>query len=197
MFSFCVLPIRGAATFSKNQQEGGDTERHSLRWREELKRIIQELMLRQKILQLNREERTMRTIFFAAVIVTFLASSGYTQMGGGMMGEEKGEAGKGQMMQQQGMTQQTGMMDQNQMMGSMMNMTGSMSGMMGDLSGMMKNMTPERMEGMSGLMKDMSKQMTEMSVIMEKGTATEQEMKKLNESMQKMQKTMSGWGNKK
>ncbi len=94
----------------------------------------------------------MKGIISAFLAVILLASFSYAQMGGGMMGGQKGE-----MMEQKGMTgqqqmmQQKGMMDQQQMMDGMMDMMHQMSTMMGDMSGMMKDMPVDRMKKMSEL----------------------------------------------
>jgi hypothetical protein len=60
-----------------------------------------------------------------------------------------------------------------------------------NISAMIKDMPKENMLNMSALMRDMSIEMSKMSEIVDKGTATDEEMKTMHERMTKMQKTFS------
>jgi F0F1-type ATP synthase alpha subunit len=124
-------------------------------------------------------------------IMIFLLSISYSfaQMGSDMMEGQQGQMGQGQMME--------GMMGQEQMMGSMMNMMHQMQGMMGDMSEMMKDMPMNDAKAMADIMQDMSKNMMNMSNMMHRGTVSEKEMNKLQDSMKHLQDRMSRMGTKK
>src|SRR3989304_6137435 len=115
----------------------------------------------------------MKRIFLTGICILVFAlivSNSHAQTGG-MMGDQKGEMEKSQMMEQKGM------MDQSKTMESMMDMTKQMSEMMKKMSGMMKDMSSDKsMKRMSKMMKDMSKQMMEMSKVMEKGIVSKLKM---------------------
>jgi hypothetical protein len=149
--------------------------------------ILEEMLCRLK--SKNQKEERMKRLIFVSLILGLFVSFAYAQMGS-MMGDQKGEAGKGQMMMQKGM------MEHGQLIGSMTDMTGQISDMMGKMSGMMKNMSPDRMKTMSTMMKDMSRQMMEMSKVMKKGTTSQKEMNMLQNKMTRMQKELSGMGMK-
>jgi len=126
----------------------------------------------------------MKRIFTAMILILGLFSAyTYAQMGHGMMrdtdkGMEHGEMmGKGHMM--------------GKMMKGMMGMTHKMSEIMNNMAEMMsKDMTEERMHKMSGIMKDMCAEMAKMSEMMDKGMATEEEMKAMHDRMSKIHKKM-------
>jgi hypothetical protein len=125
-----------------------------------------------------------------SVVLLFTVNFGFAQMGSqgmseSMMVSQKGEMGKSQMMQK-------GMMNKEQMMTSMLNTMNQMSKILGNLPSKMKNIRADKMKTMSGLMKDMSTQMMEISRIMAKGSATENEMRALQDNAAQMQIRMTG-----
>jgi hypothetical protein len=94
---------------------------------------------------------------------------------------------KGQTMEQNGML---GTKEMNDRIAGMMR---HMAEMMGKMPNMIKEeMPPPDIRGARfEIMKDLAKQMLEMSKIMEIGTATEKEMKSLQDRMVDMEKKMS------
>ncbi len=128
----------------------------------------------------------MKKIFVIGTMFALLltAAYGFAEMGGGQKGQMGGME-KGQM------NGHDGMMEHGQMMSGMMDMSKQMSDMMGNVSGMMNNMPRDRMKHMAPLMNQMSGQMMEMSKMMDKGTMTEKDMKKLREHMGKLQNMMT------
>ncbi len=131
------------------------------------------------------------------LLMAFTVTYGFAQMGGGhgggMMGGQheqpssmQGEMGKGQMMEHKGM------MEHGQMMNGMVDMMQQMSGMMHDMEENMGNMPKEKMLNMSKMMKEMSSHMVKMSGIMEKGMATEKDMKMLHDEMMRMENVRDG-----
>ncbi|MGZ6250234.1 MAG: hypothetical protein ACXWMC_11520 [Syntrophales bacterium] len=117
----------------------------------------------------------MKKLLLIALVLGLFTSYSYAQMSGQ----------KGQMMEQKGM------MGQGQMMSNMMGMTNQMSEMMGKMSNMMKDMPAGNTKQMSELMKEMSRQMMDMSKMTGKSTASEKEMKGLQDRMMQMQKKIS------
>lgn len=120
----------------------------------------------------------MKKIFVIGTMFALLltAAYGFAEMGRGQKGQMSGHEG---------------MMEHGQMMSGMMDMSKQMSDMMGNVSGMMNNMPRDRMKHMAPLMKQMSGHMMEMSKMMDKGTMTEKDMKKLREHMGKLQNMMT------
>jgi len=116
----------------------------------------------------------MKKILLIGLILGLLASYSYGQMAG-----------------------QKGMMGQGQMMNNMMGMTNQMSETMGKMSNMMKNMPAGNMKEISEIMKGMSQQMMDMSKMMGKGTASEKDMKNLQDKMMQMQNKISEFEKKK
>ncbi len=131
-----------------------------------------------------------KNILTIIILVTaFTVTYGFAQMGGmggGMMGGQGHEPDKGQPMEHKGM------MEHGQMMNDMVDMMHQMSGMMHDMGENMGDMPKEKMLNMSIMMKEMSSHMGKMSVIMEKGMATEKDMKMLHDEMMRMEKEMPG-----
>ena len=128
----------------------------------------------------------MKRIFLITILIMgLIVAHSFAQMGGGMMGGQKGRMGGGMMGGQQGqMMEHKSMMSHGEMMSNMMDMTNQMSGMM-------KDMPKEHMRKMSAMMRDMSKEMVEMSKIMEGGMASEKEMKKMHDRMIEMRNRIS------
>jgi len=138
----------------------------------------------------------MKRIFLITILIAGLAAAyGFAQMGGGMMGGEKGqhESMMSGEQSQSGheMMQHKGMMSHGDMTVGMMDMTNQMSGMMGSMSAMMRDMPKENMKKMSGLMKDMCSEMTKLSGMMDSGMTTDTEMNRMHERMEDMQKRIS------
>ena len=126
----------------------------------------------------KKEETKMKKLFLISLILGLFVSYGYSQTAG-----QKSETGKGMMGGQKG-----------QMMDNMDNMKGmmdQMSGMMTGMPEMMKQMSPEKRKTMSEMMKGMSQQMMDMSKMMDKGTASDKDMKMMQDKMMQMQKKMS------
>lgn len=134
----------------------------------------------------------MKKIFVIGTMFALLltAAYGFAEMGSGQKGQ-MGNMEKGQMSGHQGM------MEHDQMMGGMMDMSKQMSDMMGKASDMMNNMPKDRMKHMAPFMHKMSGQMMEMSKMMEKGTMSETDMKKLKDHMGKLQNMMTDLEKKK
>lgn len=113
----------------------------------------------------------MKKIFSISIVILALvlsASLGFAQMGGGMMGEQKGEMKKPGMMMEEGMTpMMKQMMGQGMMMKDMMQM---MMDMMKMQKKMMMGMKPddkkEQMMEMDKMMENMTRMMSEMRLMM-------------------------------
>ncbi|MDH4231742.1 MAG: DUF4175 domain-containing protein [Nitrospirota bacterium] len=115
-----------------------------------------------------------RTSFTVVCILAliFIAPSSFAQMGGGMMGEQKGMV-KGQMMSKD-------------MMHDMSEMMKQMNGMMQKLSHPMEHMTiteHSQMQRMGQIMRNMASEMNEMATHMEKGSVDRPTVKKIQERM--------------
>ncbi len=128
----------------------------------------------------------MKRIFVITILIIGLAAAySFAQMGHGMMRGTEEEMGQGHMM------------EQGHMMGSMMGVTQDMSvmmrrmsGMMGGISNMSREMSGDRMHNMSNMMRDMCREMSRMADFMDKGAATDEEMKAMRNRMMEMQKQM-------
>jgi hypothetical protein len=108
----------------------------------------------------------MRKLFLIGLILGLFTSYSYAQ--------------RGQMMEQEEMVNKmTGMMDQ-------------MSGMMARMPKMMTKVMPppDTREMIFEIMKDMSIQMMAMSRVMEKGTASDKEIKTMQDKMAQIEKRM-------
>jgi cob(I)alamin adenosyltransferase len=130
----------------------------------------------------------MKKLFLIGLILGLFTFYSYAQMTG-----QKGETSKGMMGEQEDhMTEQKGMMGQKEMMENMMSMMDQMSEMIGKIPKMLMKLTPppDIRETMFGIMKDMSLQMMDISKIMEKGEASEEEMKMMKDKMARIQKRM-------
>ncbi|NWG02797.1 MAG: hypothetical protein HXY44_08080 [Syntrophaceae bacterium] len=108
----------------------------------------------------------MRKLFLIGLILGLLTSYSY--------------AGKGEMM------------DQKEMMDKVREVMNQMSGIMARMPGMMRKVMPppDVREAMFEIMKDMSMQLMDISKMMEKGTASDKEMKMMQDRMVQMQKRM-------
>lgn len=133
-----------------------------------------------------------RIVIISVLIMALSAAYGFAQTGNYMMKGQGGGMMGGGTMQGGRMMQRGGMMEHGQMMNDVMRMTDRMSRMMGKLSGVMKDMPRDKMMEASGLMRDMSRQMLAMSRIMQRGNASNGEMKELQLRMREMQKKFSG-----
>jgi protein CpxP len=132
----------------------------------------------------------MKKLLLIGLTLGLLASFTYAQMGGGMMGGQKGEMGGGMMGGQQGQMG-SGMMQGQQMMGGMMQNINQMSGIMQKMSEVINKMDASRMNEMSGIMEDISKQMMNMSLMMKKGKVSQEEMQNLRREMMDTEKTLN------
>ncbi len=128
-----------------------------------------------------------RMLIISILILGLVATYSFAQMGHGMMRDEAGEMGRSHMM------------EHGNMMGDMMGITQDMSAMMrdmsemmGDMSKMSKDMSRDRMHKMSNMMREMCAEMNRMSDIMDKGMATEQEMRTMHNRMMEIQKQIKG-----
>jgi hypothetical protein len=108
----------------------------------------------------------MRKLFLIGLILGLFASYSYAQ--------------KGQMM------------EQKEMMENMVGMMDQMSGMMARMPKMLVRVMPppDVRKMMFEIIKEMSMQMMDMSKIMEKGTASDKEMKMMQDKMVQTQKKM-------
>ena len=117
----------------------------------------------------------MKMVLIIGLILGLFTFNGYAQMT-----SQKGGTGKGMIGQREMMDKMTGMMNQ-------------MSEMMGKMPNLMMRVAPppdtEKM--MFEIMKGMSQQIMDMSKIMERGTASEKEMKAMQEKMAQMHKRIS------
>jgi hypothetical protein len=141
------------------------------------------------LILINKGGSMKRIIILSSMIIGLTIGYGYAmEMGmmgnhgghGNMGGSEQtgmyemkdghqGQSGHGEMMQWQGMSHH------------MIPMMESVNGMTQRMSEIMeKDMTPEAMKEMSALMRDVSKEMGSMADLMQKGSATEEEMHKLH-----------------
>lgn len=93
---------------------------------------------------------------------------------------------------QMGLTQQEAMrerLEHGSAMHRLTLMTDIMSQAAGKISAKIRDIPAEKMRPMSGLMKDLADQAAEMSVIMEKGSASQEELMRLqNRTLQMLQK---------
>lgn len=118
------------------------------------------------------------TISICTMVLVFVISMAYAQMGGGKSGSMMG--GKGHM---------EGMLQGHDLKGGIMHQMGQMSRLMQQMRDMMaENSDAESMNKMSGIMKEMSEHIEEMSKIMKKGNASKEEMKILEDHNLNMQK---------
>lgn len=135
----------------------------------------------------------MKHVFLILILISGLvATYSFAQMGHGMMRDKTGEMGHSQMMDDKGH-----MMEHSKMMDDMMGMTHEMSEimhdmaeMMGEMSEMSRDMSREKMHKMSNIMRDMCAEMNKMPDMMDKGMATEEEMRMMHNRMMEMQKQM-------
>jgi len=136
----------------------------------------------------------MKRIFLIGICVLFLTlvvSFSYAQMGGGMMGGQKGEMGKSQMMEQKEM------MTPEETQKEMKEMADQMSEVMQKIARKMKDMTPDERKEMLKIMRDMSDQMHDMSMAMGEGWGKVHDMNRMKEEMKELQKRMAEMEGKK
>jgi hypothetical protein len=131
------------------------------------------------------------------LVIMLLSSYSHAQMGHGMMRGGDHMMGEQDMMGQQERRGDEQMMQDRHMMNNMMGMTQDMAIMMRQMSVIMENidepgssMSQERMGKMSMLMKDMSAEMDRISGLMQKGEASQDEMRDMQLSMIKLQERM-------
>jgi polyhydroxyalkanoate synthesis regulator phasin len=113
-------------------------------------------------------------------MLCFMASNSFAQMGHGMMREYGG--GQGMM---EHMMMHEGMMSREQTADSVTDIIRQLSELMHDLSGKIEVSPPEKLHDLRDIMKDMSDEMEAVSRIVEKGTATDEEVKEMRERIAK------------
>jgi polyhydroxyalkanoate synthesis regulator phasin len=113
-------------------------------------------------------------------MLCFMASNSFAQMGHGMMREYGG--GQGMM---DHMMMHEGMMSREQTADSVTDIIRQLSELMHDLSGKIEVSPPEKLHDLRDIMKDMSDEMEAVSRIVEKGTATDEEVKEMRERIAK------------
>ena len=120
----------------------------------------------------------MRNITLITILIIGLMTSySLAQMGHGMMRDSH-------MMQGQEMMATGQMMEHGQMMENLKGITRDMSTIMDQLSGMMNGeMSRERRHKTSELMRDVAAEMNRMSFMMDRGTATDEEMRDFQNRM--------------
>ncbi len=129
------------------------------------------------------------SISICIIAMIFVVAMANAQMGGGKSGGMMGGQ-QGNMMEGQGSQgHMKGMMQDHDITGGIMHQMGQMSRLMQQMREMMAmNSDAENMNKMSGIMKEMSEHIEEMSKIMNKGNASEKEMKVLEDHNLNMQK---------
>jgi len=120
-------------------------------------------------------------------ILCLTASNGLAQMGHGMMREY----GSGQGMMDH-MMMNEGMMSREQTADSVADITRQISELMRDLSGKIEGLPPEKLNDLRNVMKDMSDEMETVSRLVERGTATDEEVKDVRERIAKTREDIFG-----
>lgn len=119
------------------------------------------------------------------VILIFIFSMSYAQMGGGKSGGMMGGQQGGMMESREHME---GMMQGHEVSGGLMHNMGQMSRLMQQMRDMMANKSDAAsMHKMSRLMREISEHAEKMAAIMDKGGATKDEMQELDEHNRMMQ----------
>lgn len=139
----------------------------------------------------------MKSVFIITILILgLLVTYSSAQMGHGMM-RNTHEMGQDHTTEQKEMMGKGHMMEHDKMISDMMNTTHRMSEiihymseMMGDMSKMSRDMSRDRMHKMSNMMRDMCAEINKMSLMMDKGMATDEEMRTIHNRMIEMQKQM-------
>jgi predicted nucleic acid-binding Zn-ribbon protein len=92
------------------------------------------------------------------------------------------------------MKDHAGMMGHEQMVSNMTEMMNRLSGMMIDMSEMMKDMPKDKMHQVSSMMRDMCSEINRVSELMDAGTATDEEIKAVQNRIMELKKRMSEMG---
>jgi hypothetical protein len=124
----------------------------------------------------------MKLLMIPLFMLCFMASNGFAQMGHGMMREYGGG---------EGMMEHEGMMSRERTADSMTDITRQLSELMLDLSGKIEGSLPEKLHGLREIMKDMSDEMNSISKIIEKGTATDDEVKAMRERIARIKQDIA------
>jgi predicted house-cleaning noncanonical NTP pyrophosphatase (MazG superfamily) len=123
----------------------------------------------------------MKHVLLMAVLISALAVSySFAQMGHGMMREH----GSGEGMMEHMMMHQ-GMMSREQTAESISDLMRQLSELMRDLSGKIEKSQTEKPYDPENIMKDLSDELDVISRIVEKGTATDEEVKDIRERIAK------------
>jgi hypothetical protein len=121
------------------------------------------------------------------VILLFGLTTSYSlaQMGHGMMRDSH-------MMEEHGMTGSGQMMEHGKMMGNIKGMTQDISDLMRKMSELMgSDISRERAHAMSNVVRDMAVEMNRISFMIDRGSATEEEMIDVQNRMMEIKKYMS------
>lgn len=122
----------------------------------------------------------MKKIFCITIFILALSAPySFAQMGHGMMREMPG-----------GMMHEH-MMGHEEMMENMTDMLNQLSEIMRDISEMMKGMPKDKMKQISSIMKDMYTEIEMMAEMMDKDSATYEEIKSMHDRTVEMKKRMS------
>jgi len=124
----------------------------------------------------------MKKYFLVGLILALFTSYAYAQIAG-----QEGGAGKEMMRGQKGQ-----IIGHKELMDNMTGMMNQMSGMIEKMPKMMMEEMPppDVRKMMFQIMRDMSKQMMDMSKMIEKGAASEKQIKRMQDRMTQMQKRM-------
>ena len=130
----------------------------------------------------------MKQMFVLSLMILCLsAADTFAQMGHGMMREY----GSGQGMMDH-MMMNEGMMSREQTAERMADITRQMSELMRDLSGKIEGLPSEKLDDLRNIMKEMSDEMETVSRLVEKGTATDEEVKDIREKIAKTREEIFG-----
>ena len=130
----------------------------------------------------------MKQMFVLSLMILCLSAvDTFAQMGHGMMREY----GSGQGMMDH-MMMNEGMMSREKTADSMADITRQMSELMRDLSGKIEGLPSEKLDDLRNIMKEMSDEMETVSRLVEKGTATDEEVKDIRERIAKTREEIFG-----
>ena len=130
----------------------------------------------------------MKQMFVLSLMILCLSAvDTFAQMGHGMMREY----GSGQGMMDH-MMMNEGMMSREKTAESMADITRQMSELMRDLSGKIEGLPSEKLDDLRNIMKEMSDEMETVSRLVEKGTATDEEVKDIRERIAKTREEIFG-----
>lgn len=130
----------------------------------------------------------MKQMFVLSLMILCLSAvDTFAQMGHGMMREY----GSGQGMMDH-MMMNEGMMSREKTAESMADITRQMSELMRDLSGKIEGLPSEKLNDLRNIMKEMSDEMETVSRLVERGAATDEEVKDIRERIAKTREEIFG-----